>query len=100
MGTEQGPKPTAPPAPPAAVPPAAPAAPWHHDVSKQDLKVIGGTVRKVDAHGKVAGLTRFADDLKLPRMLFMKLLRSPHAHARIVHVDTSKAEALLGVHAV
>lgn len=75
-------------------------APWRHDARKQDLKVIGGTVRKVDAHSKVTGLTLFADDLSLPRMLHMKLLRSPHAHARIVHVDVAKARALPGVHAV
>ena len=80
--------------------PAAPAAPWRHDTRKEDLKVIGKPMRKVDARSKVAGLTRFADDLSLPRMLHMKLLRSTHAHARIVHIDVSKAKALKGVHAI
>jgi 4-hydroxybenzoyl-CoA reductase alpha subunit len=51
----------------------------------------------VDAVAKVTGQTRFADDLALPRMLYAKLLRSPHPHARIVGVDTSRAEALEGV---
>jgi len=71
-----------------------------HRVPGDQLRVIGKPFRKVDAHGKVAGLTRFADDLVLPRMLFMKLLRSTKAHARIVRIDTTKAKALPGVHAV
>src|SRR5207245_810109 len=48
----------------------------------------------------VSGQTRFADDLALPRMLFGRILRSPHPHARIVRVDTSRARALPGVLAV
>ena len=64
------------------------------------LRVVGKAHRKVDAVGKVTGALRFADDLTLPRMLFGKLLRSPHPHARIVSIDTSKALALDGVKAV
>jgi 4-hydroxybenzoyl-CoA reductase alpha subunit len=60
-------------------------------------KVVGKALRKLDAVAKVTGQTRFADDLFLPRMLYAKLLRSPHPHARIVRVDTSKAAALEGV---
>ncbi|MBK8098180.1 MAG: molybdopterin-dependent oxidoreductase [Planctomycetes bacterium] len=75
-------------------------APWRHDVKKEDLKVIGKPIRKVDARSKVSGLTRFADDLTLPRMLHMKLLRSTQAHARIRHLDVSKARALPGVKGV
>ncbi len=74
-----------------------PAAPWRHDAKKEDLKHIGKPIRKVDARGKVAGLTKFADDLTMPRMLHMKLLRSTVAHAEIVSIDTSKAAALPGV---
>lgn len=55
---------------------------------------------RVDGTGKVTGLTRYADDLLLPRMLYGKLLRSPHPHARIVHLDVSQAAALPGVLAV
>jgi 4-hydroxybenzoyl-CoA reductase alpha subunit len=62
--------------------------------------VVGRALRKVDAVAKVTGQTRFADDLALPRMLYAKLLRSPHPHARVVRVDTSRAEALDGVVAV
>lgn len=54
----------------------------------------------MDAVGKVTGTLKFADDLFLPRMLFGKLLRSPHPHARVVSIDTSKALALEGVKAV
>src|SRR5256884_4453791 len=64
------------------------------------FRVVGKPHRKVDATAKVTGVTRFADDLFLPRMLFAKLLRSPHPHARIVSIDTSKAAALPGVKAV
>jgi 4-hydroxybenzoyl-CoA reductase alpha subunit len=52
---------------------------------------------KVDAMAKVSGETLFADDLALPRMLFCKILRSPHPHARIVTVDVSKAQLMPGV---
>src|SRR5205823_14325096 len=64
------------------------------------FQVVGKVNRKVDATEKVTGVTRFADDLFLPRMLFAKLLRSPHSHARIVSLDTSKAAALPGVKAL
>jgi 4-hydroxybenzoyl-CoA reductase subunit alpha len=68
--------------------------------SDGDLRVVGKAHRKVDAVAKVTGVTRFADDLSLPRMLYAKLLRSPHPHARIVKIDTSKALAAEGVKAV
>ncbi len=55
---------------------------------------------KVDAVGQVTGAAKYTDDLSLPRMLFAKILRSPHAHARILSIDTSKAEKLPGVVAV
>jgi len=72
-------------------------APWQHDKKKDDLKVIGKPIRKVDARSKVSGLTQFADDLSMPRMLHMKLLRSTVPHAEIVSIDTEKAAALAGV---
>ncbi|HLL15237.1 MAG TPA: molybdopterin cofactor-binding domain-containing protein [Pyrinomonadaceae bacterium] len=67
---------------------------------KKDLKVVGKPFRKVDARAKCTGQTRFADDIVLPRMLFAKLLRAHEPHARIMKIDTSKARALPGVHAV
>src|SRR5690349_15814106 len=62
--------------------------------------VVGKALRKVDATAKVTGVTKFADDLFLPRMLYAKLLRSPHPHARIVSIETSQALAVPGVKAV
>ncbi len=64
------------------------------------LSVIGHALPKVDAMQKVTGETRYADDLFLPRMLYGKLLRSVHPHARIIGIDTSRAEKLPGVFAV
>src|SRR5205823_7260699 len=64
------------------------------------LRVVGKAFRKVDATAKVTGVTKFADDLFLPRMLFAKVLRSTQPHARIRRIDVSRALALDGVHAV
>ncbi len=62
--------------------------------------VIGTPRPKVDAYAKVTGRALYADDIHLPRMLYGKLLRSPHAHARILSIDTRRAVALPGVLAV
>jgi len=62
--------------------------------------VIGAPGRKADSIAKATGAARYTDDLSLPRMAHGKILRSPHAHARIRSIDTSKAEALDGVYAV
>jgi len=70
------------------------------DRPSASFRVVGHPHRKVDAVDKVTGRTRYADDIVLPRMLYAKLLRSTVAHARIVGVDTSAAEALDGVVAV
>ncbi|HJR42772.1 MAG TPA: molybdopterin cofactor-binding domain-containing protein [Gemmatimonadaceae bacterium] len=64
------------------------------------LVVVGTPRRKVDATAKVTGELLFADDLVLPRMLHCKLLRARHPHARIVRIDTGRAEAHPGVVAV
>jgi 4-hydroxybenzoyl-CoA reductase alpha subunit len=60
-------------------------------------KVIGKALRKIDAVAKVTGVTRFADDLAFPRMLYCKLLRSSQPHARIISVDVAAALRLDGV---
>ncbi len=62
-------------------------------------RVIGTPVRRIDGRAKVTGLTKFADDLVLPRMLWCRMLRSPVPHARIKSVDVSAALALPGVKA-
>lgn len=60
-------------------------------------QVIGTRLRKVEGAAKASGRAIYADDLMLPRMLHAKILRSPHPHARILHIDTKDAEALPGV---
>lgn len=65
------------------------------------LRVIGHSVTRVDAHAKIAGAAEFsADRLSSKHLLHGKTLRSPYAHAEIISIDTSKAEALPGVRAV
>lgn len=65
-----------------------------------DYAFIGKGQRRIDTPAKATGKALFSADLALPRMLCGKVLRSPYAHARILNIDTSKAEALPGVKAV
>ncbi|HEX6691472.1 MAG TPA: xanthine dehydrogenase family protein molybdopterin-binding subunit [Burkholderiales bacterium] len=67
---------------------------------KKRLDVVGKPRRRVDGRAKVTGALRFADDLRMPRMLHAKLLRSPHPHAVIEKIDTDKAAKHPGVHLV
>ncbi|MAG97466.1 MAG: 4-hydroxybenzoyl-CoA reductase [Rhodospirillaceae bacterium] len=62
--------------------------------------LIGRKLPRVDAREKVTGQARYAADYNLPGQLWLKILRSPHAHARILGIDTSRAEALPGVRGV
>jgi xanthine dehydrogenase YagR molybdenum-binding subunit len=64
------------------------------------LNVIGKSVPRINGRSKVTGAARFTVDVKLPGMLYGRLLRSPHPHARIASIDTSGAERLAGVRAV
>jgi len=64
------------------------------------LKVVGTRPIRPDGIDKVTGKAVFAADTRSAGMMWGKILRSPHAHARIVKIDTSKAEALAGVKAV
>ena len=66
----------------------------------ETFSLIGKRVPRVDSLCRVTGEVKFSGDLKFPRMLVGKIKRSPLAHARILHVDTSKAEKLGGVKAV
>jgi 4-hydroxybenzoyl-CoA reductase alpha subunit len=63
-------------------------------------RVVGTARPKVDAYAKVSGRALYADDIMLARMLYGRLLRSPHPHARILSIDTQEALALPGVLAV
>jgi 4-hydroxybenzoyl-CoA reductase subunit alpha len=65
-----------------------------------DFSVIGKSIAMVDAAGKTTGAGKYTDDLSLPGMLVGKILHSPYPHARIKHIDTSRAKALDGVAAV
>jgi len=62
--------------------------------------VVGRRVPRIDARELASGRAVFTDDMRLPGMLYGKILTSPHAHARILKIDTSRAEALEGVKAV
>jgi CO/xanthine dehydrogenase Mo-binding subunit/aerobic-type carbon monoxide dehydrogenase small subunit (CoxS/CutS family) len=63
-------------------------------------RFIGANVRRIDAPSKVSGALKYAGDMVMPGMLHMAVLRSPHAHARIVSIDTSEAEQMPGVEGV
>ena len=63
-------------------------------------KWVGTRPIRHDGYDKVVGKARFAADLNLPGQLHAAYLRSPHAHANILSIDTSKAEAMPGVKAV
>jgi 4-hydroxybenzoyl-CoA reductase subunit alpha len=62
--------------------------------------LVGKRVPRTDSLVKATGAAKYTGDLVLPGMLYGKVLRSPHAHAKIVNIDTSKAERLPGVKAV
>ncbi len=62
--------------------------------------LIGKRIPKLDAPEKATGFARYIDDLKLPRMLYGKVLFADRPHARILRIDTSAAKAMPGVRAV
>src|SRR6202034_2056434 len=68
--------------------------------SVKRFKWVGSRPIRPDGVPKVTGRAMYGADYRLPGMLFGRILRSPHAHARIRSIDTSKAEALPGVKAV
>jgi probable selenate reductase molybdenum-binding subunit len=64
---------------------------------RTEFEVVGHNERKVDGYALVTGKPVFAGDIDLPDPLHVKLLYSPHAHARILAIDMTRAEALPGV---
>ena len=70
------------------------------DAQKTVFTAIGTRPDRPDGLDKVTGRARFGADVTVPGMLHGSILRSPHAHARIVRIDTSKAEALRSVKAI
>jgi xanthine dehydrogenase molybdenum-binding subunit len=67
---------------------------------EQELAVIGMNIPRLGFEEKIRGQARYTADLKRPGMLYGRMLRSPHAHARIRLIDTTAAERLPGVQAV
>jgi 4-hydroxybenzoyl-CoA reductase subunit alpha len=70
------------------------------EIRQPNGSVIGKAHKKVDGAARMTGAEAFTDDIQLPGMLHAKILRSPHAHARIKRIDTSRALALDGVYGV
>src|SRR5438552_10193084 len=66
----------------------------------RDVRGVGLSIPRPDGPEKVTGQVPYVADLKPKGLLHAKLLRSPHAHARITRIDTSRAKALAGVRAV
>jgi CO/xanthine dehydrogenase Mo-binding subunit len=71
--------------------------PWPAD---EQLRIVGQRHQRVEGVDKVTGRARYAYDQRLPGQLYARVLRSPHPHARIKRINTERAEALPGVHAV
>jgi CO/xanthine dehydrogenase Mo-binding subunit len=65
-------------------------------MAKQDLKVVGQSVLRRDGLSHVTGKTQYIDDISLPGMLYLKMVRSPLHHARIRGIDFSEAEKVPG----
>ena len=63
-------------------------------------RYIGKHVNRADAKELITGRRQFIDDIRIPGMLYARVLRSPYPHANIVKINTEKAEALDGVKAV
>src|SRR5205823_9012020 len=76
------------------------AAPHKEAAVVAQLNVVGRPLGRIEGESKVTGQARYAADVVRPGQLWGKLLRSPLPHARILHVDTSAARRLPGVHAV
>ncbi|MBI5439757.1 MAG: 4-hydroxybenzoyl-CoA reductase subunit alpha [Deltaproteobacteria bacterium] len=69
-------------------------------MANEKYSVIGRSVPRVDGREKVTGAAKYTGDLSFPNLLHGKILTSPHAHARVLSIDTSEAEKLPGVKAV
>ena len=66
----------------------------------QPLKTLGRATTRIDARQRVTGKATYTSDVSVPGMLYARVLRSPHPHARIIKIDASKALAMAGVKAV
>jgi len=66
----------------------------------KEFKVVGKKVERVDALERLTGEAKYALDIYLRGMLYVKILRSPHPHAKVVNLNMAKAQALPGVIAI
>jgi 4-hydroxybenzoyl-CoA reductase subunit alpha len=69
-------------------------------LKEEEYSILGKPMPRVDARLKVTGKATYAADIEMVDMLWGKVKRSPYAHAKILHIDTSEAERLPGVKAV
>src|SRR5215467_1929267 len=68
--------------------------------AQKEFSIVGKRTTRIDAYERVTGQAQYTGDIQRPGMLYARVLRSPHPHAKIVSIDTSKAERLPGVKAV
>ena len=64
---------------------------------QDDFSIVGTSAQRVDTRAHVQGRTQYYEDRRFPGMLHLKMVRSPHHHARIKSIDVSKAEKVPGV---
>ena len=63
----------------------------------EQRRLIGRRIQRLDGPAKATGTARYAYDMNLPRMAYGRMIRSPHARARLLRLDLSAAEAAPGV---
>ena len=63
----------------------------------KELKIVGKRQSRIDGWERASGKATYASDIYLPGMLYGKILRSPHPHAKVVNIDVERAKALPGV---
>ncbi|MET0584874.1 MAG: hypothetical protein ABW099_08330, partial [Candidatus Binatia bacterium] len=68
--------------------------------AQKEFSIVGKKTPRIDAYERVTGQAHYTGDIQLPGMLYARVLRSNVPHAKIVSIDTSKAEKLPGVKAV
>ena len=71
--------------------------PWTWEVPEAHESIKRDMIPRQDAHDRVSGQAVYTRDIRFPGMLYAKILTSPYAHAKIISMDTSQAEALIGV---
>ena len=69
-------------------------------MAQKEFSVVGKATPRIDGFERVTGKAEYTGDVQLPGMLYARVLRSPHPHAKILSIDTSKAEKLPGVKSI